>query len=139
MDNERGVGGGVAKGEVVDVKSGEVEHLGMVEKGEAAKESAAEKVGEKEGGVKQEMPAQPEKSMAADGDQAETDQVGDVQNDLVNLTTKDGEGIEKEWVDKVQSIVKDTRDDPRRREDEVFAVKKNFVFKRFGRKIGGGK
>jgi len=139
MDNERGVGSGVAKGEIVDVKSGEVENLGMAERGEVAKESVAEKVGETEGGVKQGMTVQPEMPMAADDDQAETDQVGGVQSDLVNLTTKDGEGIEKEWVDKVQSIVRDTRDDPRRREDEVFAVKKNFIFKRFGRKIGGGK
>jgi len=139
MDNERGVGSGVAKGEVVDVKSGEVEHIGTMEGGEAPKESVAEKVGETEGGVQQGMPAQPAMPVAVDDEQAGTDQVGDIQNDLVNLTTRDSESIEKEWVNKVQDIVKETRDDPRRREDEVFEVKKNFIFKRFGRKIGGGK
>lgn len=139
MDNKRGMEGGRAMGEVVDVQSGAVEDLGMGRGVEVMEQGAGEKVGETDGGVAQAMPAQPVVQPAVDDADVQTDETSKIQGDLVNLTTKDGEKIEKEWVDKVRNVISETRDDPRRREDDIFEVKKDFIKKRFGREIGGGK
>ena len=138
MDSKRGAEGSAGKGEVVDMQTGLVESSDMMGGTKEVNGGAVEKTGEQHSGAGQAMPSVSNGSVtnavATDDDATMAD--GDAQSDLVNLTTKDGEKIEKEWVKKIENIVGGTRDDPRRREDEVFKVKKDFIFKRFGRKIG---
>ena len=137
MDNKRGVESGGMKGEVVDLRTGAAESF---EGGGATKEREAapgERMEAPKDAISQGIPGQP---MAPTSDDGAMPLNNDgVQSDLVNLTTRDGEKIEKVWVEKVRDVMKKTKDDPRKREDDVFEVKKDFIRKRFGREIGGGK
>ena len=48
----------------------------------------------------------------------------------------DGDVIEKEWITKAKQIVSKTADDPYKQQDEVSKLMTDYIFKRFGRKIG---
>lgn len=51
-------------------------------------------------------------------------------------TAKDGENIEKEWVNKAKNIISETHDDPYDREEQIKELKADYLFKRYGRKLG---
>ena len=51
-------------------------------------------------------------------------------------TANDDDLIEKEWVDKAKQIIAQTRDDPHRREQEVGALQKDYLQKRYGKELG---
>ena len=44
--------------------------------------------------------------------------------------------IEKEWVNKAKKVISETKDDPYRREQEVNKLQADYLFKRYGRKLG---
>ncbi len=48
----------------------------------------------------------------------------------------DADLIEKEWVDKAKKIIRDTRDDPYRREQEVNKLQIDYLQKRYGKQLG---
>lgn len=48
----------------------------------------------------------------------------------------DDDLIEKEWVDKAKKIVLETKDNPRKREEDVSKLQIDYLTKRYGRKIG---
>ena len=48
----------------------------------------------------------------------------------------DDDLIEKEWVDKAKKIVSETKDNPRKREEDVSKLQIDYLAKRYGRKIG---
>ena len=135
MDNKRGVEGG-GMGEVADVAVRNNEELKSTVAGEAKKGEVTEKRVEVGSSIVQGMPTRPVVPAIADG---KTGDDGSAKGDLVNLTTKDGETIEKEWVKRIRDVMGETKENPRKREDEIFEIKKDFILKRFGRKIGGGK
>ncbi len=54
-----------------------------------------------------------------------------------SLAANDDDLIEKEWVEKAKHILSSTRDDPHRREREISQLQQDYIFKRYGRKIGG--
>lgn len=51
-------------------------------------------------------------------------------------TASDNDQIEKEWVDKAKKVIAETRDDPYRREQEVGKLQADYIYKRYGRKLG---
>jgi hypothetical protein len=57
-------------------------------------------------------------------------------DDSTILAAKDGDLIEKAWVDKAKKIVDDTRGDPYFREEQVKELKADYLDKRYGRKLG---
>ena len=54
----------------------------------------------------------------------------------VTATAADEDLIEKDWVIKLKQIIKDTKDDPYQREQQVSALQRDYIYKRYGRKIG---
>lgn len=48
----------------------------------------------------------------------------------------DDDLIEKEWVDKAKKIISETKDNPRKREEDVSRLQIDYLEKRYGRKIG---
>lgn len=48
------------------------------------------------------------------------------------LTADDADVIEKAWVDRAKAIIRDTRDDPHRKEQEVSRLQADYLEKRFG-------
>ncbi|MDR0397906.1 MAG: hypothetical protein LBH36_01850 [Candidatus Nomurabacteria bacterium] len=65
-----------------------------------------------------------------------------INNDVKTTTgnnptaAKDSDSIEKEWVDRVKQVLKDTKDDPYLKEEEVKALKIDYLDKRYNRKLG---
>ena len=64
------------------------------------------------------------------------------QSAVVKLTTsnnpataKDSDSIEKEWIDRVKQTLKDTKDDPYKKEEEVKIIKMDYLEKRYNRKL----
>lgn len=68
------------------------------------------------------------------------------QSDDVNATTSlvtdipdsaaDDDLIEKEWVNKAKHIIVQTADDPRRREEAVGQLQREYLRKRYGKELG---
>ena len=56
--------------------------------------------------------------------------------DDMPIVANDDDLIEKEWVDRAKKIIQDTKDDPRRREDEISRLQADYIKKRYGREIG---
>lgn len=52
------------------------------------------------------------------------------------IASVDEEVIEKEWVDKAKQIVAATADDPHLRSDQVSALQKEYLEKRFNKELG---
>ena len=52
------------------------------------------------------------------------------------IATEDEDVIEKEWVEKAKQIVTTTADDPHLRSDQVAALQKEYLHKRFNKEIG---
>lgn len=48
----------------------------------------------------------------------------------------DDDLIEKEWVDKAKKIISETKDNPRKREEDVSRLQIDYLEKRYGRRIG---
>ena len=48
----------------------------------------------------------------------------------------DDDLIEKEWVDKAKQIISQTRDDPHKREQQVGALQRDYLKKRYGKELG---
>jgi hypothetical protein len=68
-----------------------------------------------------------------------TDDEDDDQTDNVKNTNpavaRDGDKIETEWIARVQEVVKGTKSDPRKREEEILTLRKDYQKKRFGAAI----
>jgi hypothetical protein len=56
--------------------------------------------------------------------------------DDLPVVANDDDLIEKEWVDKAKKIIMETKDDPYRREQEVGRLQADYLYKRYGRKLG---
>lgn len=56
--------------------------------------------------------------------------------DDLPMVANDDDLIEKEWVDKAKKIIVETKDDPYRREQEVGRLQADYLYKRYGRKLG---
>lgn len=52
------------------------------------------------------------------------------------LVADDSDLIEKEWVDRAKKIIQDTHDDPAKREEQVSALQKDYLRKRYGKELG---
>lgn len=52
------------------------------------------------------------------------------------VTAADEDLIETEWVKRVKEVVQETRDDPYQREHQINQLKREYIFKRYGRRIG---
>lgn len=52
------------------------------------------------------------------------------------IAAADEDVIEKEWVDKAKQIVSATPDDPHSRSDQVSALQKEYLQKRFNKELG---
>jgi hypothetical protein len=65
---------------------------------------------------------------------------GQVQDATVIATTpataSDNDTIEKEWIDKVKSVISSTASDPHRQQKYASQLMANYILKRYGRKIG---
>ncbi len=57
-------------------------------------------------------------------------------DDDMPTIANDDDLIEKEWVDKAKKIIKETKDDPYRREQEVNKLQADYLRKRYGRELG---
>lgn len=68
-------------------------------------------------------------------DSDDTTTLPPVENDTP-ATANDSELIEREWVDKAKKVIAQTRDDPYRREQEVNKLQADYLYKRYGRKLG---
>ena len=55
----------------------------------------------------------------------------------VPTIANDDDIIEKEWVNQTKQVLAATKDDPYRRELEVGKLQRDYIYKRYGRKIGG--
>lgn len=64
------------------------------------------------------------------------DNTSTVASDDTPLVANDDDLIEKEWVDKAKRIISDTRDDPRRREEEISRLQIEYLRKRYGKELG---
>lgn len=53
------------------------------------------------------------------------------------LAANDDDLMEKEWVNQAKQVLEATKDDPYRRELEVGKLQRDYIYKRYGRKIGG--
>lgn len=51
-------------------------------------------------------------------------------------TAADDDLIEKEWVNKAKHIIQQTVDDPRRREEAVGQLQREYLRKRYGKELG---
>lgn len=60
--------------------------------------------------------------------------VGDSTNNPV--TANDDDTIEKEWVDRAKQVIVQTRNDPRAREKAIGALQRDYLMKRYGKKLG---
>lgn len=56
--------------------------------------------------------------------------------DDLPMVANDDDLIEREWVDKAKKIIVETKDDPYRREQEVGRLQADYLYKRYGRKLG---
>lgn len=52
------------------------------------------------------------------------------------VAAADEDVIEKEWVDKAKQIIASTKDDPYKRNQQVNALQKDYLKKRYGKDIG---
>ncbi len=64
------------------------------------------------------------------------DESANAQNDDNPLIAADEDLIEKEWVDKVKNIISSTKNDPYKREQGIKAIQMDYIYKRYGKKIG---
>lgn len=53
-----------------------------------------------------------------------------------DLVAEDTNLIEKQWIDKSKAIIRDTKDDPYRREEAVSELQREYLRKRYGKEIG---
>ncbi len=44
--------------------------------------------------------------------------------------------IEKEWVDKAQEVIKQTKDDPYQEEEQIEDLQRDYLKKRYGKEVG---
>ena len=51
-------------------------------------------------------------------------------------TAKDADRMEKEWAQKIRQILSDTKGNPSNKEEGIKALRADYLFKRYGRKIG---
>lgn len=65
-----------------------------------------------------------------------SDSAAAVVSDDTPAVANDDDLIEKEWVDKAKKIIVETKDDPYRREEAVGRLQRDYLEKRYGRKIG---
>lgn len=58
------------------------------------------------------------------------------QDTTLPAVAADDDLIEKEWVTKAKKILEETKDDPYQREQSVKQLQADYLFKRYGRKLG---
>ncbi len=52
------------------------------------------------------------------------------------ISANDDDNIEREWVDRAKQIILQTKDDPRAREKAIGALQRDYLEKRYGKKLG---
>ena len=52
------------------------------------------------------------------------------------ISANDDDNIEREWVDRAKQLIVQTRDDPRAREKALGALQRDYLEKRYGKKLG---
>lgn len=52
------------------------------------------------------------------------------------ISANDDDNIEREWVDRAKQILVQTRSDPRAREKAIGALQRDYIFKRYGKRLG---
>lgn len=52
------------------------------------------------------------------------------------ISANDDDDIEREWVDRAKQLIVQTRDDPRAREKALDALRRDYLEKRYGKKLG---
>ncbi len=67
--------------------------------------------------------------------QAHPQQNGAITSDTP-LVAADEDVIEKEWVDKAKAIIQQTKDDPYKRTQQVNALQRDYLQKRYGKVVG---
>lgn len=80
------------------------------------------------------VPAQPTSQTSAT-QIIQTDDTVQPDNDLTAATTADSDRIEKQWIDRVKNVVRDTKDDPHKQKQEMSRVKAEYIKKRFNKTI----
>ena len=108
--------------------------------GELKSDNALERTAPVEGGAARQQPSISSQAQAlalpADQTQPTTDDpVTPVAIQPSNTTAKDGDIIEKVWIDKAKAIVAQTRDDPFVQKKEMSLAKADYIQKRFNKTI----
>lgn len=115
-----------------------------VEEAEDRQEAALETVGQAQestsGKQTAQVYAQPPAPVAADGQAAvvpaqPTAPATDDDKAVAALPAKDGDLIEKEWVDRAKHIIAKTADDPHKQKHEVSKIKAAYIQKRFNKTV----
>lgn len=52
------------------------------------------------------------------------------------VAASDDDTIEKEWVDRAKQVIVETRNDPRAREKAIGALQRDYLMKRYGKRLG---
>jgi hypothetical protein len=94
-----------------------------VERAETAANPAAQPIGL--------PPVQPGTAVVADDNTQPAAVVADAPT-----TAKDADKMEKEWSQKIQQTLSSTKGDPYKKEEGIKALRADYMFKRYGRKIG---
>lgn len=68
--------------------------------------------------------------------QSSTDDSGSSASSSAPIQASDGDRIEQEWVDRVKSVLAATIDNPYEREEKIKDLQADYIFKRYGRRIG---
>lgn len=141
MDNKRGleVGAG-GMGEVIDAQPDNRVGEGYL-RGDTTGESQAgmKETERRDSPVEVEYPTQDNNNTMQQRESmsTETEVPPVAEEDTVNLTTKDGESLEPEWVHEVENTVNETRNNPLERQKKIARLRKTFVGQRFRRQIEG--
>lgn len=59
-----------------------------------------------------------------------------IKNNNNPITAADEDLIEKEWIERAKKIVSENRDDPHSQDKAVNDLQADYIYKRYGRKIG---
>ena len=135
-------GGGAERGgvmgEVVDVRSGEVEKIVGMEGGSDEPRSSEQVAEIADETVKKEVLPGPSEAKTEE-QKAGTDDGENLGDGFGNVVSKDGEGIEKSVINEADKIIDGVAEDPRKSADMYHALRKTVIKGRFGREIEGGK
>lgn len=82
------------------------------------------------------MPAPVPMPMPIQAPQSQIVQVADDTAIPAPISANDDDNIEREWVNRAKQIILQTKDDPRAREKAIGALQRDYLEKRYGKKLG---